>query len=85
MQLNRRQTQFLCDLGVLNLAGILQRQTLDTFCHIRARGNGTPAAECLKLDIGDYALLINTNLEFHDISASGRQESVSVPKLEDEQ
>jgi hypothetical protein len=73
MQLNRRQAQLFCNLRVLNLPGIFQRQTLDTFCHVRARRNGASTTECFEFDVGNDTLLIDSDLELHYISATKRR------------
>lgn len=70
MEFNRRQTQLLCDLRVLNFLGLLERQTLHSLRHVGAGSNRTAASESLELDVGDDAALIYSDLELHDISAT---------------
>lgn len=43
MQLNGRQTELLCDLGVLHLTGVLERHSLDVLGDERRGGDGGSA------------------------------------------
>jgi hypothetical protein len=77
MEFHRWQAKLLCDLRIFDLPGLLQRQAFDTFSHVRARGNGTPAAKRFELDIGDNAQFIDSNLEFHDVATSAQRVRVN--------
>ena len=69
MELDGRQAQLLCDLRVFDLLGLLEREALDALGHVRAGGDSTPAAKGLELDVGDDAVLVDANLQLHDIAA----------------
>ena len=70
MKLNRREGKFLCDLGVLDRAGSIERETLNAFSHIAARGNGRATAKCLELDVADYPVFVHSDLKFHNVTTT---------------
>jgi len=72
LTLDRRQTQLLCNLGVLNATGLLEGHALDEFGQVTAAGDGGTAAESLELDLADGVVVgVNADLKLHDIAASG--------------
>lgn len=56
------QAELLGDLGVFDLSCLFQRQTLDAFGHIRARGYSAPTTKGLKLDVRDDSTLVDPDL-----------------------
>jgi len=72
LTLDRRQTQLLCNLGVLNATGLLKGHALDELGQVTAAGDGGTAAESLELDLADGVVVgVNADLKLHDIAASG--------------
>lgn len=66
------QTQFFRDFGVLDPASLLESHATYELSQIAGAGDGTAATESLELDIADgVAILIDTDLKLHDISAGG--------------
>jgi hypothetical protein len=51
LTLDRREAEFLRNLGVPDLRRILQSHAPNKFSQIAGAGNGRAAAECLELDI----------------------------------
>jgi hypothetical protein len=72
VKLDRRQAQLLGDLGVLDLAGLLQCHAAYQFGQVAGAGNGGAAAEGLELDVGDGVVVgVDADLQLHDVAASG--------------
>src|SRR3989344_3767343 len=69
---HRRQRELLGNLGVLDLARLLDGLALDPLGQQRARGDGTAATVGLELSVLDDALLVDLDLQFHDVAAGGR-------------
>ena len=69
MELDWRETELLRNFCVLDFFCVLEGEALDSLGHVRARRNGTPAAERLELDVGDDAVLVDADLQLHDIAA----------------
>ena len=70
LTLDRGQAQLLGDLGVLDLAGIIEAHAAHQLGEVAAGGNGRAAAKGLELDIGDAVRLrVDTDLQLHDIAA----------------
>ena len=69
MEFDWWETELLRYFCVLDFFCVLEGETLDSLGHVRARRNGTPAAERLKLDVRDDTILVDTNLKLHDIAA----------------
>lgn len=72
MQLDGWQTEFFGNLSILDLAGLVEGQALDAFSHVRAGCNSAATSKGLELDVGDDTVLVDADLEFHDISATTR-------------
>ena len=53
VQLDRWQAEFLGNVCVLDLRGLVQRHPADELGEVRGRGNGASAAKGLELDVGD--------------------------------
>jgi hypothetical protein len=71
LTLDRRQTQLLCNLGVLNTTGLLEGHALDELGQVTAAGDGGTATESLELDLADGVVVgVNADLKLHDIAAS---------------
>jgi len=70
MQLDRRQTQLLCNLRIFDHARFIKREAFDSFGHVGARGDGRPTAECFEFDVGDDPVFVYADLEFHDVAAA---------------
>jgi hypothetical protein len=72
LTLDGRQTQLLCNLGVLNATGLLEGHALDELGQVTAAGDGGTAAESLELDLADGVVVgVDADLKLHDIAASG--------------
>ena len=72
LTLDGRQTELLCNLGVLNATGLLESHALDKLGQVTAAGDGGTAAESLELDLADSVVVgVNADLKLHDIAASG--------------
>lgn len=70
MQLDRGQTQLLCDLGILNSTRLLERHSSHEFRQVTAGSDGGTAAESLELHVGNrVGAGVDADLEFHDIAA----------------
>jgi hypothetical protein len=67
---DRRQAKLLCNLGVLNAAGLLERHATDELGQVAAAGNGRATAEGLELDVRDGVVVgVDLDLQLHDIAA----------------
>jgi hypothetical protein len=72
LTLDRRQTQLLCNLSVLNATSLLEGHALDELGQVTAAGDGGTAAESLELDLADGVVVgVDADLKLHDIAASG--------------
>ena len=72
LTLDGRQTQLLCDFGVLDAAGLLEGHALDELGEVAAAGDGGTATEGLELDFADGVVVgVNADLELHHITAGG--------------
>jgi len=72
VELNRRQTQLLCNLGVLNATGLLKSHALDELGQVTAAGDGGTATKSLELDLTDGVVVgVDTDLKLHNIATSG--------------
>ena len=69
MKFDGGQAQLLRDLRVFDLLSVLEREPLDPLGHIGAGRNGAAAPERLELDVGDDAVLVDTDLQLHHIAA----------------
>ena len=65
MDLHRRQSQFLRNLGILDLRGLVQALALDPLGHQRTRRDCRTAAVSLELGIFDDAVAVNLDLQAH--------------------
>jgi hypothetical protein len=64
LTLDRRQTQLLCNLGVLNTTGLLEGHALDELGQVTAAGDGGTATESLELDLADGVVVgVNADLK----------------------
>lgn len=73
MQLHGRQFKVFCDVGVLDLEGLLHFHTLDDFCRIGAGRYGGTAPEGLEDCAFDgLSIFTQLDLQLHDISAGRR-------------
>jgi hypothetical protein len=78
LTLDRRQTQLLCNLGVLNATGLLKSHTLDELGQVTAAGDGGTTAESLELDLADGVVVgVDADLKLHNIAASGGTDKTS--------
>ena len=72
MQLDGRQTQLLGDLGVADLAGLLERHAAHEFGEIGGARDGGAAAEGLEFHVLDRVRGgIDFDLQFHHVAAGG--------------
>ena len=72
LTLDRGQAQLLGNIGVLDLAGLLQGHTADQLGEIGGRSDGAATAEGLEDNVIDLtAVLVDTDLELHDIATGG--------------
>jgi hypothetical protein len=71
VELDGRETKLLCNLGVFDLARLLEGEPLDALGHVGAGRDGAATAESFKLDVGDDAVGVNADLELHHVTASG--------------
>lgn len=69
VQLDGWQAEFLGDLGVLDLGGLVEREALDTLGHVRRGSNGRSTTKSLEADILDDAVLVDLDRELHHITA----------------
>ncbi|MNL43035.1 hypothetical protein D3C87_1655260 [compost metagenome] len=69
MDLHRRQRQFLGDLRVLDLEGLVDGLALDPFGHQRRRRDGRAAAVGLELGVFDHTRLVHLDLQLHHVAA----------------
>ena len=65
LTLYRRQTELLCNLGILDVTRLVQRHALDAFRHVRTRRDRRSAAKRFELDIGNDAVFAYSDLELH--------------------
>ena len=72
MNFNRWQGEFLGNLGVLDATRLVQRLALHPFGDERRGRNGGSASIRLEAGILDDALLADTDLQFHDVTAGRR-------------
>ncbi|KAI6750214.1 hypothetical protein HG531_007479 [Fusarium graminearum] len=64
--------ELLGNLGVLDLAGIIEAHATDKLGKITAGSNGGTTSECLELDLGDLlGFRVDANLKLHDIATGG--------------
>jgi len=71
VQLDWRQAQLLGYLRVPDGSRLLQAHSLHSLRHVRRAGNGRTTAKSLELDIRDDALVVDPDLELHDVTAGG--------------
>lgn len=72
MQLDGRQAQFLRDLRVADLAGLLERHAANEFGEVRTGRDGGAAAEGLEFHVLDgVGAGVDFDLQFHDVAAGG--------------
>lgn len=71
VELDGGQTKLLSNLSVLDQPRIIQTQTPNPLGHIRATGNRTPTSKRLELDVRDDPLVVDLDLELHDVSTGG--------------
>lgn len=57
VELDRGQAELLCDLGVLDLAGLLEGHALDVLGDERRRGNGRSASVLRQVKSGSVSCL----------------------------
>ena len=62
VELDGWQTQLLGNLSVFDFPRLFQRKALDTFGHVRARGNCAPTTKGLEFDVRDEPALVDPNL-----------------------
>jgi len=71
MQFHGRERQFLSNGCVLNLASVFERHAADELGNVGARSNGGSAAKGLEFNVVDNAIVINSDLQLHNITARG--------------
>jgi hypothetical protein len=64
------KTKFLCNIGVLDSAGLIERQPLDPFGHVGRRGDCRATSKSLEFDVTNPSILINPDLKLHDVPTS---------------
>ena len=72
MQLDGREGELLGDVRVLDACGLVETLALDPLGGQRGRRDGRAAAERLELGLHDLAVLVDLDLELHDVAAGGR-------------
>lgn len=70
MEFHGGKSELLSNLRVFYFTGLVKREAHDTLGHVRTRGNGTAAAKRLELDVRDDTIVVDTNLQLHDVAAS---------------
>lgn len=78
VQFDRRQAQLLGNFRVLDLPSLLQAQAFNALGHIRRRRNRRSTAKSFKFNIGNNAVFVDTDLEFHNIPTCRCTDSVHV-------
>lgn len=69
LTLDRRQTQLLRNLGILNPGRILQSHTPHQLGQITRTCDRATAAESLELDVADGVVVgVDTDLQLHDVA-----------------
>ena len=71
MQLNRRETEFLGNIRILDGDSLIQRTSFNPLRGQTARGYGGTAPEGLETHIFDNALFVDFDLQAHYVSAGG--------------
>jgi hypothetical protein len=73
LTLNRRQTQLLRNLGILNPRSILKRHTPHQLGQVRGTRDRAAAPERLELDVADGVVVgVHADLQLHDVAAGRR-------------
>ncbi len=81
VDLDRRQGQLLDDLGVLDPARLVEGLALHPLGDERRRGDRRAAAEGLELRVLDHALLVDLDLQLHDVAAGRRADHAGADAL----
>jgi len=69
VELDWRQAQFLGDLRVLDLPGIVERHPADQLSEVRRTGDGGAASECLEFDVRDgVGRFVDADLQLHHVA-----------------
>lgn len=71
MQLNRRQTQLLCNVGVLQSSCLIQCLALHPLSCQRTGSDCRSTAECFEFRFDDFSIIVDSDLKFHHVAASG--------------
>ena len=85
MKFDRGKREFLCNLRIFDFSSLIKRKTLHTLGHIRTRGNCAATAKCFEFNIRDDALVVNTNLQLHNVSTAVRTATFSQLNLQEQE
>jgi len=77
MQFDGRQRELLGDVAVLDLTGGVQVLALDPLSCQAGGSDGRAATEGFELCVHDLAVVVNLDLQFHDVSAGGSTHKAS--------
>lgn len=72
MKFDRGKRKFLCNFRIFYFSSLIKRETLHALGHIRTGGNCASTAKCFKFDIRDDAVVVDTDLQLHDVPAAVR-------------
>ena len=81
VKLDGWELQVLGDVLVLNLDGILDVHTLQELSRVRAASNSGTASKRLEHGFLDLAIIVDFDLELHDIATSGSANKSSTDVL----
>merc|ERR1719266_574939 len=80
VKFHRRKGKFLGNVTVLDLGGISQLLPLDPLSSKTGGGNSRATAKGLEFGIHNLSIVVNLNLQFHDISTGrGANEASAHP------
>lgn len=69
MQLHGWQGQFFGNVSILEFASLVDGLAFHPFGGQRAGRNCRSAAECLELSVDNFSVLVDLDLQFHDVAA----------------
>lgn len=82
VHLHGGQRELLSNSGVLDLSGFIKAHTLNKSSHIGGGGNSAATAEGLELNVLDLSVVVDLDLELHDITASRGTDETSTNVLQ---
>jgi hypothetical protein len=70
MEFDGGECELLSNLRVFYFTGLVEREAHDTLGHVRTRSDGASATKRLELDVRDNTVVVDTNLQLHNVAAS---------------